>query len=85
VVDQIIDREIADREVVRCLEQVVVDRLAISPVVVLHGPRTVGKSRLGSAFIGGVVLHTGELAYQLADRLFAVPIDQLWTPPEAAR
>jgi predicted AAA+ superfamily ATPase len=40
--------EIADREVVRRLEQVVVvvDRLAISPVVVLHGPRTVGKSTL---------------------------------------
>jgi len=29
-------------------------------------------------FIGGVVLHTGELAYQVVDRLFAVPIDQLW-------
>ena len=35
-------------------------------------------SRLGSLFIGGVVLHTGELAYQVVDRLFAVPIDQLW-------
>ena len=43
------------------------------------------RDRWGSLFIGGVVLHTGELAYQLADRLFAVPIDQLWTPPEAAR
>jgi len=36
------------------------------------------RERLGSSFIGGVVLYTGELAYQLADRLYAVPIDQLW-------
>ncbi|MGH3751698.1 MAG: ATP-binding protein [Pseudonocardiaceae bacterium] len=40
------------------------------------------RDRLGSSFIGGVVLYTGELAYQLADRLYAVPIDQLWAEPE---
>lgn len=43
------------------------------------------RDRLGSLFISGIVLYIGELAYQLADRLFAVPIDQLWTPPEAAQ
>lgn len=37
---------VADRDLVRRLEKVVVDRLALSPVVVLHGARTVGKSTL---------------------------------------
>ncbi len=43
------------------------------------------RDRLGSSFIGGVVLYAGELAYQVADRLFAVPLDRLWIPPEATR
>jgi len=30
-------------------------------------------------FVCGVVLHTGERAYRLADRLLAVPISRLWT------
>lgn len=42
------------------------------------------RDRLGTLFMGGVVLRTGELAYQLADRLYAVPIDQLWASSDAA-
>ncbi|MGQ0573275.1 MAG: ATP-binding protein [Pseudonocardia sp.] len=39
------------------------------------------RERLGSAFLGGIVLYTGEVAYQLADRIFAVPLDALWRTP----
>ena len=37
-------------------------------------------------FVCGVVLHTGERAYRLGDRLLAVPLAQLWTTeqPESA-
>lgn len=38
------------------------------------------RGKLGDSFVGGVVLYTGEVAYQLADRLFAVPLDCLWRP-----
>ena len=36
------------------------------------------RDRLGTAFIGGVVLYTGEVAHQLTERVHAVPIDCLW-------
>ncbi|MGQ0776516.1 MAG: hypothetical protein ACT4NY_19170 [Pseudonocardiales bacterium] len=49
----------ADSMVGRRLERVVLDRLRVAPVVVLHGPRTVGKStllqRLASTTGGQVV------------------------------
>ena len=30
-------------------------------------------------FVCGVVLHTGERAYRLKDRILALPISHLWT------
>lgn len=36
------------------------------------------RDKLGTAFTGGVVLYTGEIAYRLADRIHAVPLDCLW-------
>lgn len=39
------------------------------------------RDKLDGSFVGGVVLHTGEVAYQLGDRLFAVPLDALWRCP----
>jgi predicted AAA+ superfamily ATPase len=36
------------------------------------------RDKLGASFVGGVVLYTGEVAYQLADRMYAVPLDCLW-------
>ncbi len=30
-------------------------------------------------FVCGIVLHTGERAYRLGDRLLALPLDRLWT------
>jgi predicted AAA+ superfamily ATPase len=32
----------------------------------------------GDAFLGGVVLYLGERAYQLDDKIWAVPLDRLW-------
>ena len=37
------------------------------------------RNALGSAFHAGVVLHTGNLAYILDDRIYAIPIERLWT------
>lgn len=36
------------------------------------------RNRLSSAFLGGVVLYLGARGYRLDDRLFAVPLDQVW-------
>lgn len=36
------------------------------------------RDQLGDRFIAGLVLHTGAFAYQLGDRLSAVPICTLW-------
>ena len=32
-------------------------------------------------FVCGIVLHTGERAYRLGDRLLALPVSRLWTTP----
>lgn len=37
------------------------------------------RNRLGRAFKAGVLLHTGDQAYRLEDRLMAVPLSALWT------
>ncbi|HIZ34585.1 MAG TPA: ATP-binding protein [Candidatus Ruania gallistercoris] len=37
------------------------------------------RDRLGDRFVGGYVLHTGERAHSLGDRLTALPIDALWS------
>jgi len=39
------------------------------------------RDQLGSAFIGGVVLHTGPRLYPLADRIVAAPMSSLWSTP----
>ncbi|MBM3271548.1 MAG: ATP-binding protein [Candidatus Sericytochromatia bacterium] len=36
------------------------------------------RDRIGPRFVKGIVLHTGPRVYQLADRIFAVPISTLW-------
>ena len=35
-------------------------------------------SAVGSAFVAGVVLYTGQRSYNLEDNLFVMPIDRLW-------
>ena len=35
-------------------------------------------SAVGSAFVAGIVLYTGQRSYNLADNLFVMPIDRLW-------
>lgn len=43
------------------------------------------REQLGSAFIGGAVLHTGPRRYPLAERIVAAPVSSLWsTPPDSA-
>lgn len=43
------------------------------------------RDKLGSAFAAGAVLYPGEQSYHFDERLFALPIDQLWLPENAAR
>lgn len=38
------------------------------------------RDRVGDRFLGGVVLHTGQMFGTLSDRVHAAPIDRLWTP-----
>ena len=45
----------------------------------LSGLRTL-RDRTGPDFRAGVVLHTGPRAAHPEDRLFTLPIDQLWNP-----
>ena len=40
------------------------------------------KDKIPDDFVCGVVLHTGERAYRLGDRLLALPISHLWTTGE---
>ena len=37
------------------------------------------RDRVPNDFVCGVVLHTGERAYRLGDRLLAVPVSHVWT------
>ena len=52
-----------------------------APVVHEHDARHLRwlRDRVPDDFVCGVVLHTGEHAYRLADRLLALPISRLWT------
>lgn len=36
----------------------------------------------GEEFARGIVLHDGDRVQRLSDRLFAMPVSQLWTTPE---
>ncbi|MFI7634175.1 ATP-binding protein [Nonomuraea sp. NPDC049400] len=38
------------------------------------------RDRLGSAFVGGVLLNLGQQSFRHDDRLFVMPADRLWTP-----
>lgn len=44
----------------------------------LSGLRVI-RDALGDSFAAGVVLHTGERSYVADDRLYALPVDRLWT------
>ncbi len=44
----------------------------------IRGLQTV-KQRLGSSFAGGIVFHLGERAYEIEDKIFATPVDALWS------
>jgi predicted AAA+ superfamily ATPase len=37
------------------------------------------RDRLGSAFVGGVVINLGQVSYTYEDRLHVLPLDRLWT------
>jgi predicted AAA+ superfamily ATPase len=39
------------------------------------------RDALGDAFVAGVLLTTGPIAYTQADRLHVLPLDALWRPP----
>lgn len=42
------------------------------------------RDRLGDDFVRGVVLYSGELPFQIDDRIWAVPLSALWRRPESA-
>lgn len=44
----------------------------------LSGLRVI-RDALGDSFVAGAVLHTGERSYTAGDRLYALPVDRLWT------
>lgn len=39
------------------------------------------RDRLGDRFVAGLVVHTGPSAFALSERIAAVPIASLWSPP----
>jgi len=39
------------------------------------------RAALGDSFVAGVVLYAGDRSYNIDDRLYAMPIDRLWTTP----
>ena len=44
----------------------------------IRGLQTV-KQRMGSSFVGGIIFHLGERAYQIEDKIFVLPVDALWS------
>ena len=40
------------------------------------------REAIGERLLAGVALYTGSRSYRLEDRLYALPIDRLWKPPE---
>lgn len=49
----------------------------------LAGLRVI-RDALGNAFVAGVALHTGARSYTAEDRIYALPVDRLWTPTRRA-
>jgi predicted AAA+ superfamily ATPase len=45
----------------------------------LNGLRTL-RDELGSRFVAGVALHTGQCSYSPEDRIYVLPVDHLWAP-----
>jgi hypothetical protein len=43
------------------------------------------RDTLGQQFTAGIVLTTGDTAYRLDDRIYVVPIHQLWAPTPPSR
>jgi hypothetical protein len=39
------------------------------------------RERLGSTLAAGLLVHTGPRVFPLAERIVAVPIASLWSPP----
>jgi hypothetical protein len=37
------------------------------------------RNQTGDRFVGGVVFHTGSLAFRLDDRIWALPIASIWS------
>lgn len=72
-VDLIVER---DDGRVLAFEAKAAGRVAESDTRQLHKLR----EALGERLLAGVVLYTGPRAYQLDERLYAMPIDRLWTP-----
>ncbi len=52
------------------------------PGAELSGLRKLRRA-LGTQFIGGIALYTGERSYTYEDRIHVMPIDRLWTPTTA--
>ncbi|MGH3565947.1 MAG: ATP-binding protein [Pseudonocardia sp.] len=50
----------------------------------LHGLAHL-RDRLGDRFLGGILLYTGERAAHVDDRLYVVPVDNLWEPTSSSR
>jgi predicted AAA+ superfamily ATPase len=81
VLANIVPRRVLDVARVRLLEE---------PVLLIQGPRSVGKSTLLASLAQGHpgtlidlddpdVLHMGERSFKYDDRLLALPVDSLWT------
>jgi hypothetical protein len=64
----------------------ILEALADTPVVLIHGPRQCGKTTLarllgdeaGFAYFTFVVLYDGEAVAGFGERFYAVPISKLW-------
>ena len=73
----------------RYAESRLLEALADSPVVLIHGPRQCGKTTLARvvgeprgylylSFTAGVVLYNGEMSASFGNGFWAVPLRTLW-------
>ncbi len=63
--------------VTRKAEALIVEALGDTRVVSINGARHLA-ARLGSRFVAGYLLYTGQQTLPFGDRLRALPIDALW-------
>lgn len=66
--------------VARRIGAVALERLAEEPVLLLQGPRSVGKSTLLGDLLAGVAFHLGPQCYTAEDRIHVVAVERLWSP-----